>query len=85
MSAAGLHLAGLGGGTTYERRQKRCPSRPAETVGRRHEPVFGFLVLALGLYFIITQPEAAADTAQSIGVTLRHAADSITTFFSELL
>ena len=47
--------------------------------------IIWFLVLALGIFFIITQPEEAADVVQSIGATLRDAADSIATFFSELL
>ena len=44
-----------------------------------------FLVLALGLYFIITEPEEAADVVRSIGATLVNAFDAIATFFSELL
>jgi len=44
-----------------------------------------FLVLALGVYFIITQPEEAADVVQSIGATLVDAFDAIATFFSEVL
>ena len=47
--------------------------------------VVGFLVLALVIFFIITQPESAADSVRSIGATLRNAADSITTFFTELV
>jgi large-conductance mechanosensitive channel len=47
--------------------------------------IVGFLVLALIIFFIITQPETAADSVRSIGATLRDAADSITTFFTELV
>jgi large-conductance mechanosensitive channel len=47
--------------------------------------IVGFLVLALVIFFIITQPETAADSVQTIGATLRDAADSITTFFTELV
>ena len=47
--------------------------------------IVGFLVLALVIFFIITQPKAAADVVQSIGATLKDAAESITTFFRELL
>ncbi|HWM57237.1 MAG TPA: hypothetical protein VNO83_05335 [Pseudonocardia sp.] len=47
--------------------------------------IVGFLVLALIIFFIITQPESAADAVRSIGATLRDAADSITTFFTELV
>ena len=45
----------------------------------------GFLLLALAFYFIMTQPHEAAAVAQSVGYTLRAAADSIFTFFSEIL
>jgi hypothetical protein len=47
--------------------------------------IVGFLVVALVIFFIITQPRSAADSVQSIGATLRDAADSITTFFTELV
>ena len=47
--------------------------------------IVGFLVLALIIFVIITQPKSAADSVQTIGATLRDAADSITTFFTELV
>ena len=47
--------------------------------------IVGFLVLALVLFFIITQPKAAADVVQNIGAALYYAAESIGTFFKELL
>ncbi|HVH21555.1 MAG TPA: hypothetical protein VNA11_03780 [Pseudonocardia sp.] len=47
--------------------------------------IVGFLVLALVIFFIITQPETAADSVQTIGATLRDAATSITTFFTALV
>ena len=46
--------------------------------------IVGFLVLALVLFFIITQPKAAADVVQNIGAALYDAAESIGTFFKEL-
>jgi large-conductance mechanosensitive channel len=46
--------------------------------------VIGFLVLALIIFFIITQPRSAANAVQSIGHTLREAAESVTVFFREL-
>jgi large-conductance mechanosensitive channel len=46
--------------------------------------VVGFLVLALVIFYIVTQPRSAAHTAQSIGHTLRNAAESVTVFFSEV-
>jgi hypothetical protein len=47
--------------------------------------IVGFLVVALIIFFIITQPRSAANVVQSLGATLRDAADSITTFFTELV
>jgi hypothetical protein len=47
--------------------------------------IFWFLVLALGIYFIITQPEEAADVVRHIGAILIDVFDAIATFFSELL
>ena len=47
--------------------------------------IVGFLVLVLFLFFIITQPTAAANFVQTIGATLRNAAESITTFFTSLV
>jgi large-conductance mechanosensitive channel len=47
--------------------------------------IVGFLVLALVIFFVITEPESAADSVRSILGTLRNAADSITTFFTELV
>lgn len=46
--------------------------------------IVGFLVLALVIFFIITQPTAAADSVQTIGGALHDGAVSITTFFTEL-
>jgi hypothetical protein len=43
--------------------------------------IVGFLVLALVIYFIITEPKTAAGVVHSLAATLRYAADSITTFF----
>jgi hypothetical protein len=47
--------------------------------------IVGFLVLALILFFIITQPRSAANVVQSLGSTLREAAESITVFFREVV
>ena len=43
--------------------------------------IVSFLVLALVIYFIITEPRTAAGVVHSLAGTLREAADSITTFF----
>jgi hypothetical protein len=47
--------------------------------------IVGLLAIALLVYFVIVQPSAAAGSVQSIGSTLRDAADSITTFFTQLV
>jgi hypothetical protein len=47
--------------------------------------IVGFLVLALVIYFIITEPKTAAGVVHSVAGTLRYAADSISTFFSAVL
>ena len=44
----------------------------------------GLLVLILVVFFIITQPTAAANTVQDIGSTLAAAGNSIITFFTAL-
>ncbi len=46
--------------------------------------VVGFIVLALVVFFIVTQPADAAHTVRMIGSTLRSAAESVSVFFSEL-
>jgi hypothetical protein len=45
----------------------------------------GFILLALSFYFIITQPHQAAAVAHSAVEAFAAAADSMFTFFSELL
>lgn len=47
--------------------------------------IFWFLVLALFIFLIITQPETAADVVRSIGAALIAVANAIITFFRELL
>jgi hypothetical protein len=47
--------------------------------------IVGLLVIALVIFFIITQPTAAANSLQNIGSILRDAATSVTTFFTSLL
>ena len=47
--------------------------------------VVGFLVLAFIIFFIITQPHAAAGVVHSLASTLRDAAESMTSFFRELV
>jgi len=47
--------------------------------------IVGLLVIALVIFFIITQPNAAANSLSSIGNTLRGAAQSVTTFFTNVV
>ena len=47
--------------------------------------ILAFTAVALLVFFIITQPETAADVVQTIAAVLVDAFDAILTFFSELL
>jgi hypothetical protein len=47
--------------------------------------IVGLLALALVIWFVITRPDVAAGTVESIGATLRGAAESITTFFTRIV
>ena len=44
-----------------------------------------FLVVALLIFFIISQPETAADLLKAIGATLVSAFEAVITFFEELV
>ena len=46
--------------------------------------IVGLLVLALLIWFVITQPAAAANSVSNIGAVLRNAANSISEFFTRL-
>ena len=45
----------------------------------------GFIVFALIIFFIVTQPEAAADVVTAIAAALVTFFDAIITFFDELV
>ena len=47
--------------------------------------IVGLLVLALLVFFVITQPDAAANALNNILLTLRDAASSITRFFTRVV
>ncbi len=47
--------------------------------------LLGFIVIALLLFFIFTQPDSAATSVQNIGTTLRDGANSVTHFFTRLV
>jgi hypothetical protein len=46
--------------------------------------ILGLVVIALVVFFIITQPTGAAGSIQNIGNILYNAAQSVTTFFTSL-
>lgn len=43
--------------------------------------VVGFIVLALVIYYIVTDPTSAAGAVHAVGGTLQEAAESVTVFF----
>jgi hypothetical protein len=47
--------------------------------------IVGFVAIALLIWFVVTQPDGAANSLQNIGGILRDAADSVTRFFTQLL
>jgi hypothetical protein len=62
------------------------PSHPAgarEVVAMRR--ILAFIAVALLVFFIVTQPEAAADAVRTIGAAVVDFFDAIVTFLSELL
>jgi len=47
--------------------------------------IVGLLVIALLIFFVITNPTGAATSLQNLGTTLRGWAESVTTFFTSLV
>jgi hypothetical protein len=47
--------------------------------------IAGLLGIALLIFFVVTSPDAAANSIQSIGATLRGWAENVTSFFSQLV
>ncbi|GAA3221703.1 hypothetical protein GCM10017691_06970 [Pseudonocardia petroleophila] len=47
--------------------------------------IVGLLALALLIFFVVTQPGSAAQSVQNIGNILTNAANSLVTFFTELV
>jgi hypothetical protein len=47
--------------------------------------IVGLLAIALLIFFVVTQPDGAANSVQSIVGTLRGAAESVTQFFTRLV
>jgi hypothetical protein len=59
------------------------PSQAGEVVHMSR--VIAFIVVALLIFFIVTQPETAADAVQTIAAALVDFFDAILTFFGELV
>ncbi|MCW2718124.1 MAG: hypothetical protein QOG20_1216 [Pseudonocardiales bacterium] len=47
--------------------------------------IVGLLVVALLIYFVVVQPNAAANSVHNIGTILKNAADSVTSFFTQIV
>ena len=47
--------------------------------------IVGLLVIALLIFFVVTQPDSAATSLQNIGTILRNAAESVTRFFTRIV
>lgn len=47
--------------------------------------IVGLLVVALLIFFVLTQPDSAAGSLQNIGSMLRDAAESVTRFITNLV
>ncbi len=47
--------------------------------------IVGLLVIALLIFFVVTQPDSAANSVQNIGSILKNAAESVTRFFTRIV
>ena len=47
--------------------------------------IVGLLVIALLIFFVVTQPDNAANSVQNIGTILKNAADSVTRFVTRIV
>ncbi len=47
--------------------------------------IVGLLVIALLIFFVVTQPDSAANSVQNIGTILKDAANSLTHFISRIV
>ena len=47
--------------------------------------IVGLLVIALLIFFVVTQPDNAANSVQNIGTILKNAADSVTHFVTRIV
>lgn len=47
--------------------------------------IVGLLAIALLVYFVVVNPNGAANSVGNIGNLLKNAADSVTTFFTRIV
>jgi len=47
--------------------------------------IVGLLVIALLIFFVVTQPDNAANSVQNIGTILKDAANSVTRFIARIV
>jgi hypothetical protein len=47
--------------------------------------IVGLLVIALLIFFVVTQPDGAANSVQNIGTILKNAAESVTRFVTRIV
>lgn len=47
--------------------------------------IVGLLVIALLIFFVVTQPDSAATSVQNIGTILKNAADAVTRFITRVV
>jgi hypothetical protein len=47
--------------------------------------IVGLLAIALLLFWVFTQPDSAAGSVQNLGTTLRDGAESIISFFTQIV
>ncbi len=73
-------VAGCG---TTERKAVRSGSRTVVRVNVRK--IVGLLALALLIFFVVTRPDAAANSLQNIGGILSDIANSVADFFTALV
>lgn len=66
-------------------RTEALPRRLGTVVWVNVKKIVGLLAIALLIFFVVTQPGSAAQSVQNIGGILSDAANSIVTFFTELV
>ena len=73
----------LQGAVQTERKAVRSGSRTVVRVNVRK--IVGLLALALLIFFVVTRPDAAANSLQNIGGILSDIANSVADFFTALV